>query len=188
VNETIWWLDKDQVTPAQLLLKADNGQNIEIIIIREEPGIHVIAFALKNPTQLWATHTVELALDGTFNTNAAGYEMSTIMAEANGQGIPLGFFMHVSTDSTAANGAKGQVLNDFLAYYARRCPNIKFTLSNKESSEIKAMCTTFPCAKHVCCFWHATTYVNERLAKNIPPAAYDPHSAHHIFGFIDPMW
>ncbi|KAF9503161.1 hypothetical protein BS47DRAFT_1254322, partial [Hydnum rufescens UP504] len=160
--------------------------NIKIIVIREEPGIHVIAFVLKNSTHSWATHTVELALDGTFTTNMAGYEMSTVMAEANGQGIPLGFFMHVSTNGTVASGAKGWVLNDFLAYYARKCPNVKFTLSDKESSEIKAMRTTFPHAKHICCFWHATTYIDEQLAKNIPPMAYDPHSAYCIFNFIDP--
>ena len=65
VNETVWRLDKDQVTSAQLLLKADNSQNVEIIGIREEPGIHVIAFALKPATRSWAAHAVELALDGT---------------------------------------------------------------------------------------------------------------------------
>jgi hypothetical protein len=65
VNENIWRPDKDQVTSAQLLLKADDGWNIEIIVIHEEPGIHVIAFVLKKSTHSWATHTVELALDGT---------------------------------------------------------------------------------------------------------------------------
>jgi MULE transposase domain len=134
------------------------------------------------------TWDINLTPGATVNTNMAGYEISTVMAEANGQGIPLGLFMHVSTNGTAASGAKGQVLNDFLAYYARKCPNIKFTLSDKESSEIKAMHTTFPHAKHICCFWHATTYIDEQLAKNIPPVAYNPHSAHHILNFIDPTW
>jgi hypothetical protein len=58
---------------------------------------------------------INLIPGATVNTNAAGYKMLTVMAEANGQGIPLGFFMHVSTNSTAASGAKGWVLNDFLA-------------------------------------------------------------------------
>ena len=112
--------------------------------------------------------------------------MSTAMAEANGQDIPLGFFMHVSTDGTAANGAKGRVLNDFLAYYAKKCPNVNFTLTDEEKSKVKAMRTAFPHAKHVCCFWHATTYIDERLATNVPPAAYDPHIAYRMFSFIDP--
>jgi hypothetical protein len=47
-------------------LKANDGWNIEIIVIHEEPGIHIIAFVLKNSTHSWATHTIELALYGTY--------------------------------------------------------------------------------------------------------------------------
>jgi hypothetical protein len=67
-------------------------------------------FALKFAITNWGEQTIELAIDGTcesylpshsnrcrtnsrgiVNTYAAGYEVSAVMAEANGQGIPLGF-------------------------------------------------------------------------------------------------
>lgn len=42
--------------------------------------------------------------------------------------------------------------------------------------------------KHQLCYWHAITYVEERLAEDKPPAKYDPRKAHAIFSFIDPTW
>ncbi|KAF9507493.1 hypothetical protein BS47DRAFT_1278819, partial [Hydnum rufescens UP504] len=153
-----------------------------------EPGVSVIAFTLKYPVDNWGEHVIEIALDRTFNTNAAGYEVSAIMGEANGQGIPLGFFLHVSTDGTVTPGAKERILGDYLKYFAKRCPNVRFTLSDKESSEIKAMCTAFPNTKHMCCFWHALTCVEEWLAENCPLALYSPQEAHCVFDFIDPAW
>ncbi|KAF9505683.1 hypothetical protein BS47DRAFT_1273024, partial [Hydnum rufescens UP504] len=153
-----------------------------------EPGVSVIAFTLKYPIDNWGEHVTEIALDGTFNTNAVGYEVSAIMGEASGQGIPLGFFLHVSTDGTATPGAKEHMLGDYLKYFAKRCPNVRFTLLDKESSEIKAMCTAFPNTKHMCCFWHALTCVEEQLAENCPPPLYSPQEAHCVFDFIDPAW
>jgi len=110
------------------------------------------------------------------------------MGEANGQGIPLGFIMHVSTDETAAEGAKERALDDFLAYYSRKCHRIRFTLADKEISEINSLRTAFPHAKHVSCFWHALRTVEKRLADNTAPGAYSPKEAHKRYTFIDPTW
>lgn len=110
------------------------------------------------------------------------------MGEANGQGIPLGIIMHCSTDSTAAEGAKERALDDFLAYYAKRCRRVKFTLSDKESSEINALRKAFPRSKHVLCFWHAIQTLQKRLADDTAPASYDPLAANKVFSFIDPTW
>jgi len=68
------------------------------------------------------------------------------------------------------------------------CPNIKFTLSNKDPSEINACHISVPKAKHQLCYWHGIQYIEERLAKDKPPATYDPRTAHGVFEFIDPTW
>lgn len=127
-------------------------------------------------------------IDLPVNTNAQRYEISALIGEANGQGIPLGFILHVSTDGTAVEGAKERALDDFLRYFAQKCPRVKFTLSDKEISEVNAMRTAFPSAKHVLCYWHAIHAVERRLAVNSPPAPYNPIEAHRCFDFIDPTW
>ena len=63
-----------------------------------------------------------------------------------------------------------------------------FTLSDKDPSEINACRLSVSQAKHQLCYWHGITYIEERLAKDKPPAAYDPRNAHAIFDFIDPTW
>lgn len=120
-------------------------------------------------------------------TNAAQYELYGFVGEANGQAMPLAFLFTISTGD-AAEGAKTRMLGDVLKYMNQRCPDIMFTLSDKEPAEINACRAEIPQAKHQLCYWHAITYIEERLAENKPPAAYDPRKAHQIFDFIDPTW
>lgn len=207
-NEQAWKLDADQVVSAQKLVEREAGKEVELIALREEPGTAAIAFALKEPMKEWAHETAEIAFDGTckrtsgsgptttyrhppsltVNTNAAGYELSALVAEGNGQAIPLGFIFTTSTDGTATTGAKHRLLVDFFNYFKARCPNIKFTLSDKERAEISAFREVWNQAKHNCCYWHAIHYLEIRLAEDKAPAAYDPIAAHHRHDFIDPTW
>jgi hypothetical protein len=54
--------------------------------------------------------------------------------------LPIAFAF-VSTDGTSEKGATDQVLQDVLQWLKHHCPNIKFTLSCKDTSEIKAFRT-----------------------------------------------
>lgn len=81
-----------------------------------------------------------------------------------------------------------RLLVDFLNFFKKRCPRIKFTLTDKERAEIEAFRKVWPEAKHQCCYWHAIRYLEARLAENKPPAAYDPREAWRKFDFIDPTW
>ncbi|KAJ7914536.1 hypothetical protein B0H13DRAFT_2232112 [Mycena leptocephala] len=178
-------LDDDQVKSAQMILKKLEGTDVEIIPIRAEPGIHAIAFTLKEVVDGWAEDTEELAMDSTWKTNAAQYELYGFVAEAKGQAMPFAFLFTVSTGD-AAEGAKTRMLSDVLGYISERCPNIMFTLSDKEPAEINACRAKIVRAKNQLCYWHAITYIEERLGENKPPARYDPRKAHKIFDFIDP--
>ncbi|KAF7344983.1 SWIM-type domain-containing protein [Mycena venus] len=187
LNEGEWRLDDDQVKSAQMILQKMEGTEVEFIPIRSEPGIHSIAFAFKEVLDGWAKENEELAMDLTWRTNAAQYELYAFVGEANGQAMPFVFLFTVSTGD-AAEGAKTRMLGDVLKYMNKRCPDIMFTLSDKEPAEISACRTEIPKAKHQLCYWHAITYIQERLAENKPPAAYDPRKAHQIFDFINPTW
>jgi len=79
------------------------------------------------------------------------------------------------------------MLEALLSWFSKRCPNIKFTLSDKDPSEIDVF-RAWIHAKHQLCYWHGVRYVEERLAEDKPPAYYDPRKAHLVFGFIDATW
>ena len=114
--------------------------------------------------------------------------MYGLIGKANGQALPLGFIFTAMTDGTATKGAKQRMLEGFLPWFTTRCPNIKFTLSDKDPSEIGACRTKITNAKHQLCYWHGVCYIEERLAEDKPPAKYDPRKANLIFPFIDPTW
>ena len=80
------------------------------------------------------------------------------------------------------------MLRDVLNYVVKWCPNIKFTLSDKDPSEVSTFRHMIMHTKHQLCCWHAIEYVKGRLAENTPLAMYDLHKAHAIFSFIDPTW
>ncbi|KAJ7676541.1 hypothetical protein DFH06DRAFT_976502 [Mycena polygramma] len=163
------------------------GTNVEMIPITPVPGIHAIAFGFKEIIDGWAEKTEELAMDSTWKTNTAGYELYSFVAEANGEALPFSFLFTTSSGD-AVPGAKTRMLSDMLRYLNKRCPNIMFTLSDKEPAEITFCRVEIPKSKHQLCYWHGIKYIEERLAEDKPPAAYDPRKAHRVFDFIDPTW
>jgi len=204
VNESVWRLDDDQVVSAKRVLESFDGSATETIPITPEPGISTIAFALKEPIDSYGGRTAELAMDSTCGplllfmmivtyiaqgkTNAAAYELYGFFGEANGRSLPLGFIFTAMTDGSATEHAKQRMLAESLAWLVKRCPNIDFTHSDKDPSEINACRQEVPRAKHQLCYYHAITYIEERLTEDKPPTAYDPRKANQIFNFIDPTW
>jgi hypothetical protein len=142
----------------------------------------------------WTPHVCHLvkinksANDVVGKTNAVGYELYGIVGELNGQAIPLGFCFTASTSGNAAPGAKDRLLRSVIRYISDRCPNIEFTLSDKDLTEINGFQAEIPHARHQLCYWHAVTYIEERLAQDKPPASYSAIQAHELFNFIDPTW
>lgn len=145
---------------------------------------------------LWIPHVCHLVKinkstnnrDMIGKTNAVGYELYGIVGELDGQAIPLGFCFTASTSGNAAPGAKDRLLRSVIRYISDRCPNIEFTLSDKDLTEINGFQAEIPRAQHQLCYWHAITYIEERLAQDKPPASYSAIRAHGVFDFIDPTW
>ena len=121
-------------------------------------------------------------------TNVAGYELYGLIGEANGQALPLGFIFTTMTDGSAKKGAKEHILDCFLPWFVKGCPNVKITGSDKDPSKINSCCKQVPDAKHQLCYWHAIKYIEECLSENKPPAAYNATCANCTFDFIDPTW
>ncbi|KIJ44690.1 hypothetical protein M422DRAFT_167908 [Sphaerobolus stellatus SS14] len=154
------------------VLKEANADDIEIIPMHEEEGISAFSFGLKDVIGSFGPEINEIATDSTWKTNAAGYELYAVVAEAGGRALPLAFTF-VTTTGSARPGAKDRTLQDVLHWIKVKCLNIKFMLSDKDQLEINAFATVFETAKHQLCYWHAIRYLEQHLAEDCPPAAYD---------------
>src|SRR5258706_7355800 len=61
----------------------------------------------------------------------------------------------------------------------------RFTLSDKDQSEINALKEVWLSAKHQLCLWHILRALKRRLSQNEHPALYHAFEAHHAFPDID---
>ncbi|EDR07099.1 uncharacterized protein LACBIDRAFT_328041 [Laccaria bicolor S238N-H82] len=114
-------------------------EEVEIIPMPSEDSILTIAFALKEVLDKYSEHILEVTMDSTWKTNTLGYEQFVIITEANGQALPLAFAFTASTDGTAMPGAKELMLVALLGHVVKQCPNINFTLMDKDTDEISAV-------------------------------------------------
>ncbi|KAG6907485.1 hypothetical protein DXG01_008775 [Tephrocybe rancida] len=188
LNEDRWRLDNDQVTSARKVLQSFEGVEVDIINIPQEQGISCIAFAFREVLSEFGSEITEIAMDSTWKTNAAGYELYGVVGEANGQALVLAFAFTASIDGTAEEGAKDRMMQRVLEHVRGYCPGIQFAHTDKDKTEINAIHRALPRARSQLCYWHAIRYLKERLAEDKVPAKYDPRKAHKIFDFIDPTW
>ncbi|KAJ3712347.1 hypothetical protein DFJ43DRAFT_973541, partial [Lentinula guzmanii] len=100
-------------------------------------GVTAIAFTFKEILDGLGNEIEEVLMDSTWKTNALGYELFSIVGEVNGQAIPLAF-MFITLNKEASEGTKELVLRDFVRWISGHCPNIKFTLTDKDVIEINA--------------------------------------------------
>jgi hypothetical protein len=121
-------------------------------------------------------------------TNKQGLELFAGVANILGEGLPLSFLL-IDTDGTAAEGAKQLVLERWYNALKDMGINPEFTLSDKDYSEINAMRSTWPDAKHQLYLWHAIRALKRRLAKLLEGLApYNAAEATALFDFIDTNW
>jgi hypothetical protein len=141
-----WNRTQNAIESASIVLhEAEQHGDFKQIRICEELGMVAFGFALREAMDHVGPHAREVALDGTcectaacikviiiitdcvqekVNTNSSGCELTALVAEFCGEGIPLGFIYTLSTNGKATPGAKGWILDNFLCYFARHCQNI----------------------------------------------------------------
>ncbi|PCH44631.1 hypothetical protein WOLCODRAFT_50308, partial [Wolfiporia cocos MD-104 SS10] len=185
ISKTEWRRADDPLESARRFIE-ENGDEyqVKLMDVKAALATKVLAFQVVDFVKEWAEHTQELAMDSTWNTNGANFEVFATVAEAQGSGIPLAFLL-ILTSPEAASGAKQDVLENFLGEVKKLGMDPEYTLTDKDWSEINAMHATWPNAKHQLCFWHALRALKQRLAKTKEhPAHYDVESACCEFSFI----
>jgi hypothetical protein len=206
-NQERWKLNQNALDSAlKLLERVSTAENdIQTIPLYQEPGMFSLAFALKKTVAAIGSEVAEVALDGTckfpnsirmftkfllVNTNSSGFELTALIAECNGQGVPLGFILSGNNSSgiTPLSGAKTRILASFLEFFKPKLPMLEFTITDKEMAEIDAFQQVFPHVKHQLCHWHGIRTVEGRLVVDKPTSIYNPELAHKRFPFIDPKW
>ena len=72
--------------------------------------------------------------------------MSCLLLE---KALPLAFRYPASTSTDVQSGAKDQMLRHIVKHIHNCCPNIAYTLSDKDMSKINAFCTQIPTTNSV---------------------------------------
>ncbi|GJE92122.1 hypothetical protein PsYK624_082750 [Phanerochaete sordida] len=182
-----WSFAKDPLESArEFILRHGDEHFIKLLDVVAAPGTQVLAFEVSDFIDEWAPHCQELAMDSTFGTNGANYELFAAVAGAEGSGIPMAFcYIQTDKDNPDRVGSKQLVLESFLKLLKGRGIHPEYVLTDKDWSEINAMGSVWPCAKHQLCFWHALRAVKQRLAKlRERPKRYNVEAAHARFEFI----
>ncbi|KIY64289.1 hypothetical protein CYLTODRAFT_358634 [Cylindrobasidium torrendii FP15055 ss-10] len=167
-----YYRDDDQVKSARTIITEVEAGLLgsyaaENIPLPEEPGFTAIAWALPDMLRQWAGRIREIAVDSTWKTNALGYELYAVIGETYGSGMPLAFLLLKSDDG--APGGKQRYL-ECLFRHLQICWKLRpaWTLSDKDLSEINALCT-----------------VKQRVSTvRRAPAFYHADKAHEEFDFI----
>lgn len=125
----------------------------------------------------------------TVGTNQGGYEIYTVLGEAFGSGLPLGY-LFVKNIGKPAVHSKQKVLEQFLTHFRDKYQlKVNFTHTDKDASEIGACRCIYPDAKEQLCFWHSLDAVKTRLRiLRRQPAHYDVKAATDAFNFIEPTF
>ena len=111
-------------------------------------------------------------------------ELFAGVADMLGEGLPL-TYLFITTEANAAPHTKQNALIAWMEALRSLEINPRFTLSDKDLSEINALQHVWPEAKHQLCLWHILRAVKRRLSQNETPGAYNALEAHSAFPPID---
>lgn len=131
-------------------------------------------------------HSLYCASLGKCATGA--WELFALMGERRGSGLVLGYLLvrRTGKGKPEAN-AKASIIEEWLHHFRDQYSlDALFTLSDKDPSEIAAMGSVWPKAKHQLCFWHFLRALKKRLSiLRRQPAYYNAEAAHQQFSWID---
>ena len=114
-------------------------------------------------------------------------ELFAIVTDMLGEGLPLGY-LFITTEANAAPLTKQNALTAWMKAIRSLGIEPRFTMSDKDQSEINALREVWPDAKHQLCLWHILRALKRRLSQNENPILYNALEAHHAFPDIDPAF
>ena len=107
-------------------------------------------------------------------------ELFACVADMQGKGLPLSF-LFITTEENAAPLTRQRVLIEWMNAVRLHGIDPRFTLSDKDQSEINALKEVWPDAKHQLCLWHVLRALKRRLSQNESPGSYNALEAHQAF-------
>ncbi|THU75959.1 hypothetical protein K435DRAFT_706018 [Dendrothele bispora CBS 962.96] len=165
-----WRRDDNELTSAKIILEESSSKEsgslytVEPVHLPQVYGYFGLAFSLPKVIAKWGGCIREISLDSAWNTNGSRYELYALLGETYGSGCPLGFFL-LQSPKNGEEGTKEKYIAAFLEHFQSQYKlDPKFTLSDKDLSELNAFRKVFPMAKHQLCFWHALRAVKTRLS------------------------
>ncbi|KAE8233193.1 hypothetical protein CF326_g1770 [Tilletia indica] len=157
--------------------------------ISSEGGIRGIALYALGIIAALREQVVEISLDATFGTNSSGHDLFAVLAELNGTGAPLMYFL-LDTKDMRGDGRRIEMLAQVLAMLKGMGIKPRFVGCDKESAEINAIGQVWPDAKVQLCYWHVRRALRQRLGsgKATTTSAYDSVEAAQTVPGLDVCW
>jgi len=114
------------------------------------------------------------------------WELFVLLGEARGSGLALGWCFLRPKSKEPKLGSKELILSAWLRHFRYEWKiNARVTHSDKDRSEINALTSVFPGAKHQLCYWHVLRAIKKRLSVlRRQPAFYNATQAVSKFPFI----
>ncbi|KAH8809504.1 hypothetical protein DL96DRAFT_1717031 [Flagelloscypha sp. PMI_526] len=187
-SEGIWKRDDDPVKSAELLLQ-EFGEEVDHFRIPVEEGVTMVAFGVKRILTKLRGRVVEIAADATFNTNASGLELYSIMAEQDGAGFPLSYCFLTTASAISPGKRKNALTLWAIALRDRYGINPRFSHLDKDMAEIGMAKSAWPDSKIQLCQYHFGDAVKSRTKKaKLATMPYNSDRAHAEFDFINPSF
>jgi len=111
-------------------------------------------------------------------------ELFVGVANMLGEGLPLAY-LFITTEANAVLHTKQKALVAWVQALSSLGIDPRFTLSDKDQTEINALRQVWPEAKHQLCLWHILRAIKHRLSLNEPPSSYNILEADDAFLDID---
>jgi len=111
-------------------------------------------------------------------------ELFAGVADMPGEGLPLAY-LFITTEANAVLHTKQKALVAWMQALSSLGIDPRFTLSDKDQTEINALRQVWPEAKHQLCLWHILRAIKRRLSLNEPPGSYNILEANDAFPDID---
>ncbi|KAE8180691.1 hypothetical protein CF328_g9082 [Tilletia controversa] len=157
--------------------------------VSSEGGIRGIALYAFGIIAALRGQVVEVSLDATFGTNSSGHDLFAVMAELNGTGAPLMYFL-LDTKDMKGDVRRIEMLVHVLGMLKGMGIAPRFVGCDKEAAEINAIGQVWPEAKVQLCYWHVRRALRQRFGngKATGTNTYDAFEAAQTVQDLEVCW
>ena len=165
-NARTWRRDGDQFLSSTLLLE-EAREDYDYRVLREG-NVRGLAMYPKKLIAAVVANAKELAMDATYGTNSAGMELSAVLAEVDGTGVPVAYcFLEKLPAENGNRQSQAGATTRVLAAVLQQLKDVGFRPTffgcDKDQAEINAIKSVFETVTIQLCYWHAKRAVRTKL-------------------------